>query len=214
MVDIPKRRNDRWQIMKAIFDATQGGHVMFAAPADLAHLNLSYEELADGLDYLANEGLINVSDIGSPDMLTGEYKASPCYLMTHAGIKEMEKSLDDEPTNHFPPVSIITVHGNAGPIIANSPNARQKVSGAAIDISRISNFIDQLESRIPDLDLSRVESRVLASEIVTIQAQVDSPKPRKQAIRDSLDSIRSVLEGAGENLVAVGLIELLQHIHI
>jgi hypothetical protein len=102
MVDISKRRNDRWRIMKAIFDATQGSHSRDAGPADLAHLKLSRGELADGLNYLANERLIKISDVGGPDMSTGEYRASPCYWMTHTGIKEMEKSFDGEPTRHLP----------------------------------------------------------------------------------------------------------------
>jgi hypothetical protein len=93
MVDISKRRNDRCQIMKVIFDATQGSHSRHAGPADLAHLNLSHQELADGLNYLVNEGLITISDVGSPDILSGEYEAEWRYSITHRGIREMEKSL-------------------------------------------------------------------------------------------------------------------------
>lgn len=42
----------------------------------------------------------------------------------------------------------------------------------------------------------------LSAEINTLRAQICSPKPKKSIIKETLQSVRSILEGAGATLLA------------
>ena len=42
----------------------------------------------------------------------------------------------------------------------------------------------------------------LSAEVNTLKAQIESPKPKKSIIKETLQSVRSILEGAGATLLA------------
>jgi DNA-binding transcriptional MerR regulator len=81
-----------------------------------------------------------------------------------------------------------------------------------ISIESIRELLNELESQTADLELPEAEGQELAAEIATVKAQIDSPKPKKQIIRESLHTIRSILEGISGNLAAAPLLELIKHI--
>jgi hypothetical protein len=167
----------------------------------------------DACTYLEGEGLIETTQT-----LWGHL--TPYHIqITHRGILEMEQSLGapEEPTQHFPPaVSIINVGGSVigSAIQSGSPGAHQEVTVGDIDLAPIRDFIGELEARTGDLDLPEAESQELAAEIATVKAQIYSPKPKRRIIRESLHTIRSILEGIGGNLAAAQILPLMQHIHL
>jgi len=214
VIDIQQRQADRLRVMKAIFDASGGSEHKEVLGHELAaQLGLTDQELGDACRYLAGEGLIEEA---APDMSGSPV---PYWVnIRHLGIKEIEQSLQapNKPTKHFPPaISVIHIGGNVtnSPIQSGSPGAQQEVTIGDLDLGAIRNFLHELETRAPDIGLPATEGQELAAEIATIKAQVESPKPKKQIIRESLQSVRSILEGAGGGVVATGLLDLLQHIH-
>ena len=54
---------------------------------------------------------------------------------------------------------------------------------------------------------------VRTSPTIELQLGLESPRPKKHIIRESLHSVRTILEGAGGNLAAAGLLDALQHIN-
>jgi hypothetical protein len=212
-IDFSKRQADRLRVMKAIFEAADGieSEVVRVAPIQ-QELGLSERELQDACDYLTGEDLI------TPGAMVAE---SPVYItvqLTHRGVTEMEQSLQapNSPTEHFPPaVSIIHVGGNiiGSAIQSGSPGAQQEVTIGDINLGGVRDFLGQLEKLAPDLNLPVEDSQQLTAEIATIRAQVDSPRPKKQIVKESLHSVRAILEGAGGSMAATGLLDLLQHIH-
>jgi hypothetical protein len=212
MTDIEKKQADRLLVMKAIYEASGGSEHSSVSGRDLLNdLGLSDEELANACKYLEGEHLIK-----STRTMWGHL--TPYIVdITHRGIKEMEQSLQapTKPTEHFPPyVSIVHVEGDVigSPIQSGSPGASQEVS-SEVNLGEVRDFLRKLEEDAPSLNLPDPESRELTAEIATLKAQVDSPRPKRQIIRESLRSIRTILEGAAGNLSAAGLLELLQHIH-
>jgi hypothetical protein len=215
VVDVEKRRANRLRVMKAIFDMSGGSEDQEVLGHDLtAQVDLTPQELGDACHYLEGEGLIEEA---MPDM--GASPVPYWVNITHLGIREMEQSLQapGEPTQHFPPaVSIINVRGSiiGSAIQSGSPGAQQQMTVGDINIESIREFLNELESQTADLELPEAEGQELAAEIATVKAQIDSPKPKKQIIRESLHTIRSILEGIGGNLAAAPLLELLKHIHL
>lgn len=213
MVDIEARKAMRLRVMKVIFDEADGSTTSYLDGFALARaIGLSDQEMGDACAYLEGEGLIS-AQVRVVDQFT-----PAAIQLTHKGIKEMEESLQspERPTEHFPPASsVINIHGNViGSAIQNgSPGARQDVTIRDINVDVIRTFLSELAAQRENLNLPETESRVLSAEVATIQAQIDSPRPKRRVITESLHTIRSILEGVGGNVAALPLLELLQHIH-
>jgi hypothetical protein len=215
LVDIERRRAIRLRVMKAIFDMSDGSEDKEVRGNELAaQVDLTPQELGDACHYLRGEGLIEeaMSDMGASPV--------PYWInITHEGIKEMEQSLEapDQPTRHFPPaVSVINIHGPVigSAIQSGSPGAHQEVSIGDLDLGAVREFLDQFDAQVADLDLPSPAAQELAAEIDTVKAQLRSPKPKMHVIRESLISARAVLEVATGSATAIGLLDLLQHVHL
>jgi hypothetical protein len=212
LTDIEKQQANRLLAMKAIYEASQGSEgIPVSGPELLEKLGLSDQELGDACTYLKGENLISTTNVA-----WGHYTPHDIFI-THRGIREMEKSLHTptEATKYFPPaVSVIHIHGNVigSPIQSGSPGARQEVS-VELNLENVRDFLHQLEAATPALNLPVEESRELTAEVTTLKAQIESPRPKKHIIREGLHSVRTILEGAGGNLAAAGLLDALQHIH-
>jgi hypothetical protein len=63
-----------------------------------------------------------------------------------------------------------------------------------------------------ELGLNTEEASELNTELSTIEVQSGSPKPKTTIIKESLKSIRAILEGATGNVAAAGLLALLASI--
>jgi hypothetical protein len=214
LVDIAKRQADRLLVMKAIFDASEGSQdVYVSGPTLLETLGLSDQELGDACNYLEGKHLIKTTQT-----LWGHL--TPFHIqITHWGIREMEQSLTtpEEPTEHFPPaVYIINVGGSiiGSNIQSGSPGAQQELTLSDLDLSAVREFLSEYEARAAELDLPSPAAEELAADIATIKAQLSSPKPKRHVLRESLTSVRTILEVTSGTAAAVGLLDLLKLIHL
>ncbi len=99
------------------------------------------------------------------------------------------------------------IHGD----ISDSQVQIESVSGTQgqtteFDIEQVEKFVEALKSTIEILGLDENGKKEAASEIATLEAQVKSPIPKQLILRESLGSVRRILEGAAGNLVASGLL--------
>lgn len=212
MVDIPKRRANRLRVMTEIFNAAHGNRHAFVATDPIRdHLELSEEEMADACNYLEGEGLIE----GTQTLRLYPSQVS----LTHWGIREVEQSQEhpEEPTEHFPPLVTVTQHFHgdviSSAIQAGSPGATQMAAIGSLDFDTVREFVQRYEEVEPSLGLDAENAAELQADIATIRAQLTSPRPKSEIIRQSLRTARTILEGATGSLAASGLLELLQHIH-
>ncbi len=72
----------------------------------------------------------------------------------------------------------------------------------------ISSFISELKENISNIELKEETKKELNAEISTVEIQIASPKPKNGIIKESLVSIRNILEGAGGGAIAQLLIQL------
>lgn len=215
MVDVAKRRAIRLRVMTEIFEAAHGNrHEYVQIDPIREKLQLSDEEMADACNYLEGEGLIEAL----PGLWGRDFPQT--VTLTHWGIREVEQSQEhpEEPTEHFPSLVSVTqiFHGDVvgSPIQAGSPGATQTTTIGDLNLDRVRQFVERYEEAEQSLGLEAEEAAEAQADIATIRAQLDSPRPKPEIIRQSLRSVRTILEGATGSLAASGLLELLQHVHL
>jgi hypothetical protein len=65
-----------------------------------------------------------------------------------------------------------------------------------------------LRETIDELSLLPDPRREAEAELQTVQSQLESPKPKSSIIREGLESLRRILEGAGGGAAGELLLEL------
>lgn len=97
---------------------------------------------------------------------------------------------------------------NSSQIAQGNTHSSQVMSVKGCQPEELTKFINALKLAVPNLQTSDDEKAEVSAEIATIEAQVQSPKPKPGIIREGLKSIRTILEGAGGDIVAPLLIQL------
>ena len=93
----------------------------------------------------------------------------------------------------------------------NTQHSNQTLNIGAIDLDALGKVLHTLKEGLPELDLPKDQKSELESEIRTLDAQLESPKPKSVVIRESLRSTRNILEGAVGSALATGVIyEIIQ----
>jgi hypothetical protein len=70
------------------------------------------------------------------------------------------------------------------------------------DLPALKEFLEKVQNQIEDLHLPIEEREELEAEIKTAEIQISSPKPKHGIIRESLISIRRILEGTAGGIAA------------
>jgi hypothetical protein len=98
-------------------------------------------------------------------------------------------------------------------IQTGSLGATQTTTVDDLNLELVREVVDQYEDEAaPGLDASKADEA--RAEINTIRAQLDSPRPKPVVIRESLMSLRALVEGAAGSIPAAGLLDLLARIHL
>ena len=90
----------------------------------------------------------------------------------------------------------------------SSPNAQQSQTLENFSTTNINNFISKLKDELKNIKIDEDTSKELNVEIATVDIQMSSPKPKNGIIKESLSSIRTILEGASGSVAGQLLIEL------
>ncbi len=77
-----------------------------------------------------------------------------------------------------------------------------------ISIENVGKFIDVLENELPNIGLENNAKIELVAEMAMVEAQIISPNPNVGIVKESLGSIRRILEGASGGAIAQLLIHL------
>lgn len=75
-----------------------------------------------------------------------------------------------------------------------------------LDVTKLTEFIAVLKDRMQQLGLDENSEAEVKAEIQTLEAQAASPKPKTGIVRESLATIRSVIEGITGNLAAAAIL--------
>jgi hypothetical protein len=141
--------------------------------------------------YLKEKGLIKYMSL------------APGVAITELGIDAVEEALTspDQRTSYFAPINVINITGGLhGSQIVQGDRNTQSMTVSQTDWRALAEMLPALREAV--VALSSEERAVAEADIATVEAQVASPSPRVRFIRESLTSLRHVLEHAGGILVA------------
>jgi len=196
---ITERKKDRFTFLKRIFERSNGSSTgVFQIDKIGAELGFDRDKSTEIAQYLINEDLLEPYGLGGT------------ITLTHLGIKEMEEALEnpDEPTEHFLPINII----NIGTMTNSS--LQQGTTSSTINVNLDSNKLNDLSQILESLknvqDILGISvdlHKELVSEIQTLQIQKESPKPKSIIIKESLKTIRGLLENVSANIISSPIIE-------
>lgn len=112
-----------------------------------------------------------------------------------------EKALGQ--SNHYN----TTIHNHIGSMVDSQ--LQQYSSGTqqmGMNTQAIAAFTEAIRAAMEELRLSKESQAELEAEITTIQAQLNSPKPKGGVVRACLTSAKTILEGAMGNVAAAPLL--------
>jgi len=199
MNSLEELKSKRFQYLRALYEATGGSSSRYIhTPHALGEtLGFNGDETMRIDEYLRGEGLVKRIGIGGETQIT------------HQGVVEVEAALShpQKPTEHFPPVvNILNVQQMFGSQIQQGTSqSSQTFTLQATDLKSIQDFIARLKLQLPNLNLPNDVRQEATADVSTIEAQLTSTKPKSGIVRESLSSLRTILEGAAGDIVASGL---------
>lgn len=191
-MNIQLLKKQRFLFLEKVYNETQGDTSCMVDTEEIGQ-ELGIDDLASRriAQYLIDEGLLEAMAIGGG------------IGLSHNGVLEVEEALSnpDKPTQHFLPVNIINIGSmNNSVIQQGTTNSTQTVTIKAENIADLKSFLLDLKVSLQKMQLSMESQNEVLAEIATLEAQANSPKPKRTIIGEALKSLRSVLEGVAGNV--------------
>jgi len=190
----------RFQFLHRLYELSGGNQNQLFEERDIGEeLNLTSEQSDIIGQYLKGEDLI-------------KYVSRRKIAITHNGVVEIENALlaPDEPTAYFPPVNIINIHHMEGSQIQQGTiDSTQAGTFEIGNQKQLSEFIELLKDKLPELEISADDKSEIEADVATIEIQMKSNRPKTGFIKESLLSIKRILEGASGAVIATGLLKYL-----
>lgn len=204
--DLERKRSQRLRLMIELYDMVDGFDAQPVETARIAaRLGLDTSKPEDLLDvlkiihYLHGEQLLIAS---------GPSGEATRLTLTHKGVREVEaaRSRPALPTEHFPPLDEIEA------TLADRPPSDQDGTAkvgeltalAESDRLEVLRMARSLQDWADRLALGEEQRAEYDADIRTIEAQLDSPRPKTELIKVALESIKSVAEKASNSPGSVG----------
>ena len=202
-VDLAKLQKIRFRILQYFYQKSEADIRHYIdweiLLEDLAKIDpeLNATEIKKAYTYLVGEGLVEGKTIGFVGI-------------THYGIKEYENAMQhpEEQTTYFPPFNVLYVEHMEHSQIQQGTIQSSQIVNISNDVKHdIEIFIDILNKRLEELGLEKRDETEIKADISTIEAQINSSRPKTSILKESLSSIKRILEGAAGSIVAHGLLQ-------
>ena len=112
---------------------------------------------------------------------------------------------EKEVANQIPSVTNIIGTMVNSQLQQNSDNSIQSLKSEEFKVENLKEIIEKGNMLLAELEESDTKSE-LQTDIIVLEAQLNSPKPKQSIIKESLSSVRNIAEGTTGSLVASGLI--------
>ncbi len=187
-MDIEQKDINRFKFLKYLYDKVDGSS---SEPVEVfktgEELGFDRTITSKIVEYLCNEYLIEYF-AGSPDI-----------NITHSGVKEIEEALKnpEEQTEHFPPaINIININSMNNSVIQQGTNASFQSVEFREEIKKdIEQLIIELQKIKKNFNKHSNELTEFQSQLDTLKSQLKSPRPIPIIIKETLKSLRSLIEG-------------------
>mgnify|MGYP000001706433 CR=1 FL=1 len=202
--DLKKKQQLRVAFLNKVYELSSGDTEKFINGGEVATeiglKNGEEDQARTAANYLEGEGLVRIERVrgGFPGHIR----------ITHEGLREIEGALGnpDKPTEHFMPINVLNIGQMIGSNIQQgTTNSTQTITINTDALEQIKEFLDELSKSKNELHLKEDEESELSSEVATLNAQSNSPKPKEAILRESLGSIKRILEAATGSAIGAGL---------
>jgi hypothetical protein len=201
--DAQRRQRERFRFLEALYqrtgdDMSQRVQLEWVA----GDINMDPETAAKIAQFLYLEELIALEQGGAG-----------IYITNH-GIFEVEQAVTrpKQETQHFP-ANVINVQTMTGSIIQQgTEGSSATITLGSSELAQIRNLLAEINNSIVSFDLSGDQAAELRADVASIDAQLQSPKPKCSVIREALSSIRAIMEGITANVVTSSMLPKIIHI--
>lgn len=200
-MDIKQKKEARYNFLNKLYEITNGDSAYMVNMWELGkELNFNRVLTSNIVDYLIDEYLIESRALGGG------------IAITHDGIVEIEKlhNNPDSASEHFPAINMIHIENMTNSAIQQgASNSNQSIIFSENNKRDLITVIEELSKIKDKLFSDKDQTDELEAELNTLQSQVESPKPKKIIISESLKTIRNLIEGVAGNMIAPSVIELI-----
>jgi hypothetical protein len=200
---LTKKKTDRFRFLNRLYERTDGDYLALEDMWEVgADVGLTSEETERVMDYLNGEGLAMHRAIGG------------AVAITHAGLREVESALSvpEAPTHYFPAVvNVLQVQSMVGSQIQQGSHGSTQTQSQTItqnELTAIQTLVAALQAELEAIGLGADAKAEAEAELQTLKAQLQSSKPKSTIIRESLKTLRNLVEGVASNAVAAGILPL------
>lgn len=203
---VDRKRKQRFEYMNALYESAGGREQKFFNLEEVGkEIGFSGEESEAIVEYLHGEGLVRTMGLAG------------LVSITHLGVMEVEAALQkpDQATQHFPPIhNTINIQSMAHSVIQQGTiSSTVGFSMLADERARVETFLAALKEDLKTFALSEDEAAETRAEIATVEAQLNSPKPKTSIIGLSLKFLTGVAEKVAASPVAPHVTSALPAIH-
>lgn len=206
-MDVARRKADRLKVLEEVYDrADASDQALVDGDVIGEALGMSADNLGNVVRYLEGRGLLRGDWV-----LSGHVSIQ----ITTRGIDVVEamRSEPDRETAELASYNqTVNIYGN----VSNSQIAQaggdvsQSLTLTAENRQQIQSFVEQFRAALPEIQLEAdVEAEVIA-ELDTVNAQLGSPRPKRQILQTSLDFLRDVAANLTASGAAAALIAAAQ----
>lgn len=200
---LTKKKSDRFRFLNSLYERTDGDYHVIEDMWEVgAEVGLTRDDTNRAMEYLNGEGLAMYRTMGGG------------VAITHAGLQEVERALSkpEEPTHYFPAVvNVLHVQSMFGSQIQQGSHGSiqtQSMSISQNELAAIEALVTSLQSEVGALGLGAEARAEADAEMQTLKAQLQSNKPKTGIIRESLKTLRNLIEGVASNAVAADILNL------
>lgn len=95
-----------------------------------------------------------------------------------------------------------------------SSNSKQILLNEGFDVEKIEEFLSRIKEKMSELEINSEQKSELNAEITTLESQISSPKPKMIIVKESLNTVRNILENIAGSIIASNLLRYLGQINI
>lgn len=192
MTELEEKQKARFALLRSLYEMSGGDKRKFVDVNQLmARASISETAYANAIQYLEGESLVKGINYRN---------AIPVVVsITHNGVVEVEKALrsPDQPTEHFSAINILFVKQMIGSSVQQgTTNSVQTTTINADCIGKIHEFIREVKNKIDEIAVVPEVKQEILADLGTLQMQADSPKPKHGILKESLQSLKRIFEGA------------------
>lgn len=189
-MDLKKIKQDRFSFLNKVYEECGGRQNYMINGWDIGKaLYFDKEYSTDIYYYLKSEGLVEPMGAGIN------------LGITHYGVMEVERALSepDKPTTHFLPfnqynsINIEVMHG--GIIQQATLDSTINYTTSNEVVNSISQFTNDLKEIIEKSSFEKEKKEEIETDIQTIELQINSKKPKSNILKETLKSIKTIVEG-------------------